>query len=118
MHNLENARSKRHAATQEERSIAKAVRPVEHGPVERYGDVDHQMKKARVDGMRFQGDEIATNTIVKQIQVMRENADIYKMTMGEAKYNEQLCGVDKPNARYDCYGSRSSSISYSQCRKL
>ena len=51
------------------------------------------MKKARVDGMRFQGDEIATNTIVKQIQVMRENADVYKMTMGEAKYNEQLVAL-------------------------
>ncbi len=88
-----NAHGKRHAATQEERSIAKAARPVEHGPVERYGDVDHQMKKARVDGMQFQGDEIATNTIVKQIQVMRKNADVYKATMGEAKYNEQLVAL-------------------------
>ena len=61
--------------------------------MERYGDVDHQMKKARVDGMRFQGDEIATNTIVKQIQVMRENAEVYKMTMGESKYNEQLVAL-------------------------
>jgi len=51
------------------------------------------MKKARVDGMQFQGDEIATNTIVKQIQVMRKNADVYKVTMGEAKYNEQLVAL-------------------------
>ena len=89
----ENARSKRHAATEEERAIAKAARPVEHGPVEKYGDVDHQMKKARCDGMRFQADEIATNTIVTHIKVMRENADVYKAMMGEAKYNEQLVAL-------------------------
>ena len=59
----ESARKKRHAATQEEQAIAKAARPVEIGTMERYGDVDHQMKKACIDGMQCQADEIATNTI-------------------------------------------------------
>ena len=61
--------------------------------MERYGDVDHQMKKARCDGMRFQADEIATNTIVTYIKVMRKNADVYKAMMGEAKYNKQLVAL-------------------------
>jgi hypothetical protein len=67
-----NARKKRHSAIQEERAIAREVRPVDLSvSVERYGDVDQQMKKVRVDGMRFQADEITTNTIVTQIKVMR-----------------------------------------------
>ncbi len=83
----ESACKKRHAATQEERAIAKAAHPVEIGTMVRYGDVDHQMKKARIDGMRYQADEIATKTIVTHIKVMRKNANVYKATMGEAKYN-------------------------------
>ncbi len=51
------------------------------------------MKKVRIDGMRFQADDIATNTIVTQIKVMRENADVCKAMMGEAKYNEQLVAL-------------------------
>jgi hypothetical protein len=88
------ARKKRHTAIQEERAIARAARPVDLSvSVERYGDVDHQMKKVRIDGMRFQADDIATNTIVTQIKVMRENADVCKAMMGEAKYNEQLVAL-------------------------
>jgi hypothetical protein len=89
-----SARKKRHSAIQEERAIAQVARPVDLSvSVERYGDVDHQMKKVRVDGMQFQADKIATNTIVTQIKVMRENADVYKATMGEAKDNEQLVAL-------------------------
>ena len=51
----ESARKKRHSAIQEEWAIARVARPVDlSGSVERCGDVDHQMKKVRVDGMRFQ----------------------------------------------------------------
>ena len=90
----ESARKKRHSSIQEERAIARVARPVDLSvSVERYGDVDHQMKKVRVDGMQFQADKIATNTIVTQIKVMRENADVYKATMGEAKDNEQLVAL-------------------------
>jgi hypothetical protein len=90
----ENARKNRHSAIQEERAIARVARPVDLSvSVERYGDVDHQMKKVRVDGMRFQADAIATNTIVTQIKVLRKNADVYKAMMGEAKYNDQLVAL-------------------------
>ena len=38
------------AALEEVRAVAKAARPVGKG-VEKLGNVDHQIKKARVDGM-------------------------------------------------------------------
>ena len=87
-----SARKKRHAAIQEERAVAKAARPVELS-VERYSDVDHQVKKACIERMQFQADEIVTDTIVTHIKVMRKNADVYKATMGEAKYNKQLVAL-------------------------
>ena len=65
----------------EERSAAKAARPIE-----KYGDVDHQIKKARVDGMRFQAEDIKVKTIIAQINVLRENEVIYKSMMGSDKY--------------------------------
>ena len=43
--------------------------------------------------MRFQADKIAMNTIITQIKVMHENTDVYKATMGEAKYNKQLVAL-------------------------
>ena len=42
----------------EERKAGKAERPVE-----KYGNVDHQIKKARFDGMRSQAEDIKVKTI-------------------------------------------------------
>jgi hypothetical protein len=67
----------------EERKAAKAERPIE-----KYGNVDHQIKKARVDGMRSQAEDIKVKTIIAQINVLRENEAIYKSMMGAAKYQE------------------------------
>jgi hypothetical protein len=69
----------------EERKAAKAV-----CPIEKYGDVDHQIKKARVDGMRSQAEEIKVNTIIAQINVLRENEAIYKSMMCAVKYQEKM----------------------------
>jgi hypothetical protein len=69
----------------EERSAAKAVRPIE-----KYGNVDHQIKKARVDGMCFQAEDIKVKTIIAQINVLRENEVIYKSMMGSDKYQEKM----------------------------
>jgi len=41
-------------------AVAKAARPVGKGAVEKYRDFDHQIKKARVDGMHLQ---VAKNQI-------------------------------------------------------
>ena len=69
----------------DERAAAKAV-----CLVEKYGDVDHEMKKVRVDGMRSQVDKNIVEAIVSQINVMRDNAEIYIAMFGEDKYREKV----------------------------
>jgi hypothetical protein len=59
-------------------------------PVDKYGDADHQIKKARVDGMCSQAEEIMVKTIIAQINLLRENEAIYKTMMGETKYQEKI----------------------------
>jgi len=80
-----NAREKKEMELAEVRRAAKAERPVE-----KYGDVEHQMKKVRVDGMRSQVEKNIVDSIVSQINVMRDNADIYKAMFGEEKYREKI----------------------------
>jgi hypothetical protein len=58
------------AALEEVRAVAKAARPVGKG-VEKLGDVDHQIKKARVDGMRSQVAKNQIDAIVQQIKIIR-----------------------------------------------
>jgi hypothetical protein len=82
----ESGRKVKKAGLEEVRAVAKANRPVvvEKG-VEKYGDVYHQIKKARVDGMRSQvaKNQIdAIDAIVQQIKVMRENEEILVGNMG------------------------------------
>jgi hypothetical protein len=81
----DSARKKKEKELAEVRRAAKADRPVE-----KYGDVDHQMKKVRIDGMRSQVEKNIVDSIVSQINVMRDNADIYKAMFGEEKYCEKI----------------------------
>ena len=80
-----NAREKKEMELAEVRRAAKAERPVE-----KYGDVDHQMKKVRINGMCSQVEKNIVESIVSQINVMRDNADIYKAMFGEEKYREKI----------------------------
>ena len=81
-----NAREKKEKELADEiRRAAKAERPVE-----KYGDVDHQMKKVRVNGMRSQVEKNIMDSIVSQINVMCDNAEIYKSMVGEDKYREKI----------------------------
>ena len=79
------ARKKKAEMISDERAAAKAARPVE-----KYGDVDHEMKKVRVDGMRSQVEKNIVEAIVSQINVMRDNAEIYIAMFGEEKYREKV----------------------------
>ena len=81
----EELRENKQHELREERKAGKAERPVE-----KYGDVDHQIKKARVDGMRSQAEDIKVKTIIAQINVLRKNEAIYKSMMGAAKYQEKM----------------------------
>ena len=57
---------------------------------ERYGDVEHQLKKARVVGMQAQAEKISIETIQTKLKLLRENADIYKSMHGEEVYNRMV----------------------------
>ena len=73
-------REKKTKETEKERSAVKAQtqRPIKVGALpngtvaeERYGDVDHQAKMAKVDGMRSVIDKNRVDAIMSQISVMR-----------------------------------------------
>jgi hypothetical protein len=58
--------------------------------VEKYGDVDHMAKKAKVDGMRSVIDKNTVATLVAQISVMKDNEELYVRMMGQVKYDSHL----------------------------
>ncbi len=71
-----------------ERSKAKAQRPVE-----KCGDVAHDLKEARVVGMQAQAKKIMIDTIQTKVQLLQENADVYKSVNGDDCYNKMLVGL-------------------------
>ena len=79
----EAVRNKKTKEMAKERSAAKAQRPIgvvqPDGTVavEKYGDVDHQSKKAKVDGMRSVIDKNRVDAIMSQISVMRSLEEVY-----------------------------------------
>jgi hypothetical protein len=72
----------------DKRALAKRERAVE-----KHGDIDHQMKKARVVGMQAHVEKILVDTIQTQNKKLRENADVYKSVHGEQGYNELLVSL-------------------------
>ena len=88
----ESGRKVKKAALEEVRAVGKAARPVEKG-VEKYGDVDHQIKKARVDGMRSQVTKNQIDAIVQQIKVMRENEEILVGIHGKDAYDGMIVAL-------------------------
>jgi hypothetical protein len=54
--------------------------------VENYGDVDHQSKKAKVDGMHSVIDKNRVDAIMSQISVMHGLEEIYVARMGRDEY--------------------------------
>jgi hypothetical protein len=87
--------------TAKERSAAKAQRPIAvvqpNGTfvVEKYGDIDHQSKKAKVDGMHSVIDKNRVDAIMSQISVMCGLEEIYVGRMGRDEYERRL--VDLAN---------------------
>jgi len=75
-------------ALKEERAAAKLSRPVDT-----HGDMEYQMKKARVDGIKVYTKKIAVESIISQIAVMKDNEDLYKEMLVEHAYKTQLVGL-------------------------
>jgi hypothetical protein len=70
------------------KSKAKAQRPIE-----KYGDVAHELKKVTVVGMQAQAEKITIGMIQMKVQLLRENADVYKSIHGDDCYNKMLVGL-------------------------
>jgi hypothetical protein len=75
-----------------ERAAAKADRPVK-----KYGDVDHQLKKVRVEGLQSQvaknpADAIKTrvDAVRAQIEMMQQMESVYIRKMGQDKYDDMI----------------------------
>ncbi len=85
---LPPVRSRMDARKEKERTIlveqgkAKMDHPVP--AQETYGDVDVAIKKAKVEGMKSYASKIVTDMIVTQVNLMRENAEIFKSIHGES----------------------------------
>ena len=86
-HTRKEARANSRAVLARERAESKAERIVGG---ERYGDVEHQLKKARVVGMQAQAEKISIDTIQTKLKLLRENADVYKAMHGEGLYNKMV----------------------------
>jgi hypothetical protein len=92
-------REKKTKEVAKERSEAKAQRPIKvvqpdgTVAVEKYGDVDHQMKKAKVDGMRSVIDKNRVDAIMSQISVMRGLEEIYVGRMGREEYERRIVNL-------------------------
>ena len=87
-----SGRKVKKAALEEVCAVVKADRLVGKG-VEKYGDVDHQIKKARVDGMRLQVTKNQIDAIVQQIKVMRENEEILVGIHGKEEYDGMMVAL-------------------------
>ena len=61
--------------------------------VEKYGDVEHEAKKAKVDGMRLVIDKNSVDAITSQISVMRGLEEIYVTRMGREEYERRLVNL-------------------------
>jgi len=83
-HTCKEARVNSQAVLANEREESKAERG------EQYGDVEHQLKKARVVGIQAQAEKLAIETIQTKLKLLRENANVYKSMHGEELYNKMV----------------------------
>ena len=79
------ARKEKANSLVEERVREKATRPIET-----HGDVDNQIKKARIEGMKSHVNKIDIEAIIVQVQIMRANEEILIGSLGKTQYNEQI----------------------------
>jgi hypothetical protein len=94
-HSCVEARERKEKALRGKRAATKA-----DPPVEKYGDVDHQLKKVRVEGLQLQvaknrADAIKTrvDAIRAQIEMMQQMESIYARKMGQDKYEEMIVSL-------------------------
>jgi hypothetical protein len=72
------ARKEKGKALVEEKVIEKAS-----CPFETHGDVDNQIKKTRIEGMKYHTNKIDIETISAQVQIMHANKEILIGSLGK-----------------------------------
>ena len=72
----------------EARAVAKMMRPVVP-----HGDVEYQMKKARVEGMNSQIDKNNIANIFKQNKMMKDQEEMLVMAYGRDTYKLMVLGL-------------------------
>ena len=89
------ARERKEKALEGKRAAAKP-----DCPVEKYGDVDHQLKKVRVEGLQLQVakncvDAIKTrvDAVRAQIKMMQQMESVYVRKMGQDKYDNMIVSL-------------------------
>jgi len=71
----------------EARAVAKTMRPVTHG------DVEYQMKKARVEGMNSQIDKNNIANIFEHIKMTKDQEEMLVMAYGGDTYKSMVLGL-------------------------
>jgi hypothetical protein len=113
-HTRKEARANSRAVLAKEREECKAERIVGG---ERYGDVEHQLKKARVVGMQAQAKKISIETIQTKLKLLRENADVYKLLHGERLCNKMVVDLINKMTGSTSNGIGEVPVSGCQCRR-
>ena len=107
-HTRKEARANSRAVLARERAESKAEQIVGG---ERYGDVKHQLKKARVVGMQAQAEKISIETIETKLKLLRENADVYKVMHGAELYNKMVVDLLNKMMGYTSNGIGETPVS-------
>ena len=69
------------------RAVVKTARPVTHG------DIDYNMKKARIEGMNSQIDKNNIANIFEQIKMMKDQEEMLVMAYGRDTYKSMVLGL-------------------------
>jgi hypothetical protein len=94
-HSRVEARGRKEKALEGKRAAAKADRPVE-----KFGDVVHQIKKIRVEGLqslvlknRVDAIKTRVDAIRTQIELMQQMESVYVRRMGQDKYDDMIVSL-------------------------
>ena len=79
------ARKNKEKTLNEERVMGKAS-----CPVKTHGDVEHQIKKARIQGMHLHVAKIGIDAIIAQVSALRENKDVLIEALGREQFDAQI----------------------------
>ena len=79
------ARKNKEKTLNEEQVMGKASRPVKT-----HGDVEHQIKKAQIQGMRLHVAKINIDAIIAQVSALRKNKDVLIEALGREQFDAQI----------------------------